>query len=109
MNLVAESLTMKHGNQAASLLVAEKYVSAFEKLAKTNNTLILPSNAGDVSSFVAQALAVYKTVTTKEDLKFDNLQQEFKQLENESLGENTNVCKENSNVNENVGIVEEKK
>lgn len=28
-----------------------------------NNTLILPSNVGDISSFVAQALSVYKSVS----------------------------------------------
>jgi hypothetical protein len=39
---------------AASLAVAEKYVSAFQELARTNNTLILPANTGDVSSMVAQ-------------------------------------------------------
>ena len=39
---------------AVSMNVAEQYVSAFGNLAKTNNTVILPSNTGDVSSMVAQ-------------------------------------------------------
>jgi len=34
--------------------VAEKYVSAFQELAKVNNTLILPAGTGDVSGMVAQ-------------------------------------------------------
>jgi hypothetical protein len=41
---------------AASLAVAEKYVAAFQELARTNNTLILPANTGDVSSMVAQVI-----------------------------------------------------
>ncbi|XP_026477154.1 stomatin-like protein 2, mitochondrial [Ctenocephalides felis] len=61
--LVAESLKNADGQNAASLSVAEQYVQAFNKLAKTNNTLILPSDAGDVSSMVAQALSIYGQVT----------------------------------------------
>ena len=34
--------------------MAEKYIKAFEQLAKQGNTLILPSNAGDISHMVAQ-------------------------------------------------------
>lgn len=54
LKLVAGALQKDLGPNAASLSIAEQYVSAFNKLAKTNNTLILPANAGDVSSLVAQ-------------------------------------------------------
>lgn len=56
-------LTLKDGKNAASLFVAEQYVNAFNKLARTNNTLILPSNAGDITSLVGQAMSIYKTVS----------------------------------------------
>lgn len=39
--------------------MAEQYIEAFKKLAKTSNTMILPSNPGDVSAFLAQAMGVY--------------------------------------------------
>ena len=42
------------GEKAASLNVAELYVSAFSNLAKTNNTVVLPANVGDAASMVAQ-------------------------------------------------------
>lgn len=42
--------------------VAEQYVEAFGKLAKESNTLMLPTNAGDPASMVAQALGVFKAV-----------------------------------------------
>lgn len=45
--------------------MAEQYIEAFEKLAKSNNTMILPSNPGDVTGLVAQALAVYNTVSNQ--------------------------------------------
>ncbi|KAK3927559.1 Stomatin-like protein 2, mitochondrial [Frankliniella fusca] len=63
LNSVAESLAKAHGKSAASLVVAEQYVTAFEKLARTNNTLILPSNAGDISNAVGQAMSIYSTIT----------------------------------------------
>ena len=54
LSIVAKALNEEKGPNAASLAVAESYVSAFENLARTNNTLILPANTGDVSSMVAQ-------------------------------------------------------
>ena len=56
LSIVAKALNEDKGPNAASLAVAESYVSAFENLARTNNTLILPANTGDVSSMVAQVL-----------------------------------------------------
>lgn len=54
IELVSQALCGENGQNAAALAVAEKYVGAFGELAKTNNTLILPANTGDVSSMVAQ-------------------------------------------------------
>jgi regulator of protease activity HflC (stomatin/prohibitin superfamily) len=46
LKMVSEQLKNQSGNSAASLLVAENYIQAFGNLAKTGNTLIIPSNAG---------------------------------------------------------------
>lgn len=46
--------TTQNGNAAASLSVAEQYVSAFSNLAKESNTVLLPTNTGDISSMVTQ-------------------------------------------------------
>jgi regulator of protease activity HflC (stomatin/prohibitin superfamily) len=51
------------GHDAAALSVAEQYVTAFKELAKTNNTLILPNDAGNVSKMVAQAFQVYGSLS----------------------------------------------
>merc|ERR1712038_628343 len=59
IEMVSQSLGQVNGSNAAALAVAEKYVGAFSNLAKTNNTMILPSNTGDVSSMVAQAMTIY--------------------------------------------------
>ena len=56
---VSQSLGQANGSNAAALAVAEKYVGAFSNLAKTNNTMILPSNTGDVSSMVAQVCSIF--------------------------------------------------
>ncbi|XP_053695467.1 stomatin-like protein 2, mitochondrial [Sabethes cyaneus] len=62
LTMVANSLQSRQGRDAASLAVAEKYVNAFENLAKKNNTLIVPSNASDVTSMVAQAMQIYNSL-----------------------------------------------
>ena len=64
---VAEALGSEMGTNAASLTVAENYVKAFGNLAKNSNTVLLPSNPGDVSGMVSQAMAIYKKLETMEN------------------------------------------
>jgi regulator of protease activity HflC (stomatin/prohibitin superfamily) len=58
---VAKAITEKGGADAVTLRVAEKYVEAFKELAKESTTLLLPANASDAGSMVAQAMAVFET------------------------------------------------
>lgn len=55
---VAEAIGKEGGQQAANLKVAEQYIEAFGNLAKTGNTLIVPTNLSDVSSVIASAMTV---------------------------------------------------
>jgi len=69
IRLVGEALEQggRQGTAAASLAIAENYVEAFSKLAKESNTLLLPSNVGDVGSMVGQALSIYSKVSQQID------------------------------------------
>jgi regulator of protease activity HflC (stomatin/prohibitin superfamily) len=58
---VAMAIEKPGGIQAVNLKVAEKYVEAFSGLAKTGNTLIVPSNMADISSLIAGAMTVVKS------------------------------------------------
>jgi regulator of protease activity HflC (stomatin/prohibitin superfamily) len=55
---VAEAINTPGGQSAANLKVAEQYIHQFGQLAKTNNTMIVPSNLSDVASVVASAMTV---------------------------------------------------
>ena len=55
---VAEAIGREGGLLAANLKVAELYIQAFGNLAKTGNTLIVPTNLSDVSSVIASAMTV---------------------------------------------------
>ena len=55
---VAASMNEPGGMNAANLKVAEIYVHAFGNLAKTGNTLIVPSNLSDVATLVASAMTI---------------------------------------------------
>ncbi len=55
---VAAAIGSPGGMSAANLKVAEKYIEAFQGLAKTNNTLIIPSNLADIAGLVASAMTV---------------------------------------------------
>jgi regulator of protease activity HflC (stomatin/prohibitin superfamily) len=62
IELIAAAITRPGGEDAISLRVAEQYVSAFEKLAKSSTTMLLPANANDTGSMVAQAMSVFETI-----------------------------------------------
>ncbi len=57
---VAESIQAPGGFQAVQLRVAEQYVEKLGLLAKTNNTMILPTNLADVASIIGTAMSVIK-------------------------------------------------
>lgn len=58
---VAQAIEMPGGIEAVNVKVADKYVEAFSGLAKTGNTLIVPSNRADISSLFAGAMSVVKS------------------------------------------------
>ena len=55
----------KGGQEAANLEIAKQYVAEFGKLAKENNTLIIPSDVNNVSSMLATAMSVFDNVKKK--------------------------------------------
>lgn len=58
ISVVAAAITKEGGVEAINLKVAERYVEAFEELAKTTNTLIVPSNMGDIATLVSSAMKI---------------------------------------------------
>jgi len=65
LSTVAKQLQMQGGKEAANLRVAEKYVAEFGNLAKTSNTLIVPSNIADLTSMVATAMTAFQKIESK--------------------------------------------
>lgn len=61
LRLVADAITTPGGKDAVALRVAEQYVNEFGKLAKTNNTMILPAELSNIGVAVA---AITKTLDT---------------------------------------------
>lgn len=55
---IAEASQSEGGITAVNLKVAERYIDAFSNLAKTNNTLIVPSNLSDVSGIVGSMMKI---------------------------------------------------
>ncbi|KAG9353774.1 hypothetical protein JZ751_011897 [Albula glossodonta] len=76
IRLLSEALAEQNGNAAASLSVAEQYVSAFSNLAKESNTILLPSNTGDISSMVTQAMTIYGSLAKQTPSTAENQPEE---------------------------------
>lgn len=62
IEMIADSMKNKNADNAVGFSVAEQYIAAFKNLAKETNTILLPSQTGDISSMVAQAMTIYKQV-----------------------------------------------
>lgn len=59
LKTIAQQLEAPGGQEAASLRVAEQYVTEFGKLAQESNTLIIPGEVADVAAMVTTALSAY--------------------------------------------------
>ncbi len=64
---VAEALSSPGGKEAANLEVAKQYIGEFGKLAKENNTMIIPGNLTDMSSMVATAMSTLEHVRSRKE------------------------------------------
>lgn len=63
LKMVAEAIGHPGGVDAVSLRIAEAYLNEFGKLAKANNTMIIPSNVVDIASIVAVGKQVLESKT----------------------------------------------
>lgn len=59
---VAIAIQNPGGRDAVQLRIAEQWITEFGKLARTNNTMIVPANLTDLTSIIASATAVLKHV-----------------------------------------------
>ena len=60
---IASAIQEKGGLNAVNLRIAEQYLTEFGKLAKENNTLIIPSNLSDIAGMIAAASTVLKSTS----------------------------------------------
>ncbi|OPY02323.1 MAG: Modulator of FtsH protease HflK [Syntrophorhabdus sp. PtaB.Bin047] len=60
---IALAINEEGGINAVNLRIAEQYINEFGKLAKTNNTLILPANLGDLAGLVSTVTTILKDHT----------------------------------------------
>lgn len=60
IRVVAEAIHQQGGHEAMQLRVAENLVEQFGKLAKTNNTMILPANFADLGAIVTASMNVIR-------------------------------------------------
>lgn len=65
IEVIAKAIAQQGGEEAISLRVAEQYVAAFSQLAKQSTTVLLPANAHDTGSMVAQALTVFDNIKAR--------------------------------------------
>ncbi|MHC4912391.1 MAG: SPFH domain-containing protein [Planctomycetota bacterium] len=60
---IASAINEKGGTNAVNLRIAEQYLNEFGKLAKTNNSIIIPSNLSDIAGMIKAAASVIKDKT----------------------------------------------
>jgi regulator of protease activity HflC (stomatin/prohibitin superfamily) len=65
INKVATSIKGQGGIEALNMRLAEQYITQFGNLAKTTNTIIMPSNVADVAGIIATAMSTVKEVEAR--------------------------------------------
>jgi regulator of protease activity HflC (stomatin/prohibitin superfamily) len=60
IKIIGEAIALGGGELAVNQILAQQYIDRFGNLAKTNNTIILPSNLADIAGFVTTALAAVR-------------------------------------------------
>ena len=69
LRAISKSISEENGLNAVNLRVAEQYLTEFGKLAKENNTLILPTNLSDIAGVIATATSVFNETRDKQAKK----------------------------------------
>ena len=65
LRAISAAISEENGLNAVNLRVAEQYLIEFGKLAKVNNTLIIPSNLTDIAGVIATATSVFNETKDK--------------------------------------------
>ena len=60
IRLVAKQLEQENGMNAAQLRIAEAYIEQFGKLAKSNNSMIIPADVADIAGMVASMTSIIR-------------------------------------------------
>jgi regulator of protease activity HflC (stomatin/prohibitin superfamily) len=60
---IAVAISEKGGAEAVNLRIAEQYLNEFGKLAKANNSMIIPSDLADIAGVVKAVSSVIKQPT----------------------------------------------
>ena len=58
---IANALNEQGGTEAVNMRIAERYLEEFGNLAKTNNTMIIPTDLADIAGIVKAATSVIKS------------------------------------------------
>ncbi len=65
LRAISSAISEENGLNAVNLRIAEQYLMAFGNLARTNNTLIIPSNLTDIAGIIATATSVFNETKDK--------------------------------------------
>ncbi len=65
LRAISSAISEENGLNAVNLRIAEQYLMAFGNIAKTNNTVIIPSNLTDISGVIATATSVFNEMKDK--------------------------------------------
>ena len=69
LRMIAKALQEDGGKDALTMRLAEDYIDRFGELAKTNNTMIVPSDVADLSKMIATATALCQNKKSETLLK----------------------------------------
>lgn len=89
LEVLSAAIGKSGGTSAVSMRLAEQYIESFGKLAKRSTTVVLPADAGNPASIVAQAMSVFQSIKGNPALRIEGTAHAAEELRDEEPNEET--------------------
>lgn len=78
LKLMGNELATEHGKKAAQIMIAQKYIEEFGKIIGKSNSIIIPSDANDISGFITKAFGISNFVKSNDAIEGINKDKDLK-------------------------------
>lgn len=80
LKIMGSELSTSNGSKAAQIMIAQKYIEEFGKIVGKSNSIIIPSDANDISGFITKAIGISNFAQKENSNEFVNEKKDRKDI-----------------------------